>query len=79
MELKEAQEKATQLGIKFRSDCGLETLTSRINAYEKPVESELRTYRNNTSRNVFTINGRVGAGEQVQLHDYNVVKGLELV
>jgi len=77
MELHEAQAIAKELGIPFRSDCGLETLIKRINAVDKAPQ--LKTYRNTTKYNVFTINGRVGAGETTELHDYNTVKGLELV
>jgi len=77
MELHEAQAIAKELGIPFRSDCGLETLIKRINAVDK--SPQLKTYRNTTKYNVFTINGRVGAGETTELHDYNTVKGLELV
>ena len=83
MELHEAQAIAKELGIPFRSDCGLETLIKRINAVDKApqlkTEPALKTYRNTTQYNVFTINGRVGAGETTELHDYNTVKGLELV
>jgi len=81
MELHEAQAIARELGVPFRSDCGLETLLKRINAYDKPAKPKnaLKTYRNTTQYNVFTINGRVGAGETTELHDYNTVKGLELV